>query len=141
MSEPETMRIGEVAKRSCLRKSAIRYYEAIGLLPEPERVSGQRVYDPTVFRRLALIDVSQRAGLTLDEIRDLLDAGTAPISDRIQEIAARKLPEVEALIEHAEAMRAWLSTAKGCDCESIDDCGLFDLGAVSPAAVALPMAR
>ncbi|UJA21528.1 MerR family transcriptional regulator [Thermoleophilia bacterium SCSIO 60948] len=141
MSEIETMRIGEVAQRSGLRKSAIRYYESIGLLPNPNRVSGQRTYEPTVLRRLALIDVSQRAGLSLDEIRDLLDAGTAPISDRIQDIAARKMPEVEALIERAVAMREWLSAARGCECESIDECGLFDLQAVSPAAAGLPMAR
>ena len=70
------MRIGEVAEQAGLRKSAIRYYEEIGLLPEPERVSGQRVYGPSVLRRLALIDVSQRAGLSLDEIRELLDAGS-----------------------------------------------------------------
>ncbi len=141
MSEIETMRIGEVAKQSGLRKSAIRYYESIGLLPAPHRVSGQRTYEPTVLRRLALIDVSQRAGLSLDEIRDLLDAGTAPISDRIQDIAARKLPEVEALIGRAEAMREWLSAAKGCECESIDECGLFDLSQVSSTAVELPMSR
>jgi MerR family redox-sensitive transcriptional activator SoxR len=120
------MRIGEVAERAGLRPSAIRYYEEIGLIPEPDRVSGQRTYEPSVFRRLALIDVSQRAGLNLDEIRELLDAGTEPISPKIQELAARKLPEVEALIERAEAMRDWLRTAEGCGCQSIDDCGLFD---------------
>ncbi len=42
----DKLRIGEVAEQAGLRKSAIRYYEAIGLLPEPERISGQRVYEP-----------------------------------------------------------------------------------------------
>ena len=125
------MRIGEVASAARLRKSAIRYYEEIGLLPEPERVSGQRVYDRSVLRRLSLIDVSQRAGLTLDEIRELLDAGTEPISDQLQQIAARKLPEVEALITRAEAMRDWLKTAEGCGCQTIDECGLFDADRVN----------
>ena len=125
MSET-TMRIGEVAEQAGLRKSAIRYYEEIGLLPEPERVSGQRVYGPWVLRRLALIDVSQRAGLSLDEIRELLDAGSEPIAPHMQELAAKKLPEVEALIQRAEAMRDWLKTAQGCGCESVDECGLFD---------------
>jgi len=115
-----------VAERAGLRKSAIRYYEEIGLLPEPGRVSGQRVYEPSVLRRLALIDVSQRAGLRLDEIRELLDAGSAPVSDRLQALARRKLPEVEALIRRAEAMRDWLRIAEGCGCESIEECGLFD---------------
>ena len=123
----DKLRIGEVAEQAGLRKSAIRYYEAIGLLPEPERISGQRIYDPSILRRLAVIDVSQRAGLTLDEIRELVDAGSAPVSEQLQELAAKKLPEVEALIARAEAMRDWLETAKGCGCETIDECGLFDL--------------
>lgn len=128
--EDDQLRIGQVAERAGLRKSAIRYYESIGLIPEPDRVSGQRVYDSTVLRRLAMIDVSQRAGLSLDEIRELLDAGSDPISAHMQDLAARKLPEVEALIERAEAMREWLTAAKGCTCDSIDDCGLFDLDLV-----------
>ncbi len=131
----DKLRIGQVAEQAGLRKSAIRYYEEIGLLPEPERVSGQRVYDPSILRRLALIDVSQRAGLSLDEIRELVDAGSAPVSEQLQEIAAKKLPEVEALIARAEAMRDWLKTAQGCGCETIDECGLFDLddAATAPA--------
>jgi MerR family transcriptional regulator, redox-sensitive transcriptional activator SoxR len=125
MTEAE-LRIGEVAERAGVRASAIRYYERIGLLPEPERVSGQRRYPETVFRRLALIDVSQRAGLSLEEIADLLDAGTGPISDRLQRIARSKLPGVEALIARAEAMREWLRAAEACECDSIDECSLFD---------------
>lgn len=70
------MRIGEVAGRAGVRVSLIRYYEQIGLLPQPERVSGQRRYDETVLRRLSVIDVAQRAGLSLDEIRELVEHGT-----------------------------------------------------------------
>jgi MerR family transcriptional regulator, redox-sensitive transcriptional activator SoxR len=135
MSEEPKMRIGEVAREAGLRVSAIRYYEEIGLLPEAERASGQRVFDRSVLRRLSLIDVAQRAGLSLGEIGELIDAGTTPISDRVQEIARRKLPEVEALVGRAEAMRDWLRTAEDCSCESIDDCALFDAeGARLPPA-------
>jgi MerR family redox-sensitive transcriptional activator SoxR len=130
------MRIGKVASEAGVSVSALRYYEEIGLLPRAERESGQRVYDPSVLRRLALIDVSQRAGLCLGEIRELLDAGTAPVSDHLQELASRKLPEVEKLIKRAEAMRDWLRTAEGCGCESVDECGLFD-----PDQVGLPPAE
>ncbi|HEX6116708.1 MAG TPA: MerR family transcriptional regulator [Solirubrobacterales bacterium] len=119
--------MGEVAQAAGLRKSAIRYYEEIGLLPEPERVSGRRTYERSILRRLSMIDVAQRAGLSLDEIRELLDAaGTEPISERLHELAQRKLPDVEALIARATAMRDWLMTAQGCDCQAIDECGLFD---------------
>jgi MerR family transcriptional regulator, redox-sensitive transcriptional activator SoxR len=132
------LRIGEVAERAGVRASAIRYYERIGLLPEPQRVSGQRRYPETVFRRLALIDVSQRAGLSLEEIAELLDAGTGPISSRLQQIARSKLPGVEALIARAEAMRQWLRAAEQCECESVDECSLFDADSV-PASAPNPL--
>ena len=128
----DKLRIGEVAEQAGLRKSAIRYYEDIGLLPEPERISGQRVYGPSILRRLAVIDVSQRAGLSLDEIRELVNAGSAPVSDQLQELASKKLPEIEALIVRAEAMRDWLKTAQGCSCQTIDECGLFDVERQGP---------
>lgn len=127
------MRIGEVAAQAGVKTSLLRYYEAIGLLPQPERVSGQRRYDATVLRRLSVIDVAQRAGLSLDEIRELLNAGTEPLSDHLREIAERKLPEIDALIDRAQRVRAWLATARGCGCQAIDECQLFDAeGLVAP---------
>ena len=120
------MRIGDVARHARVKTSLIRYYEDIGLLPEPERLSGQRRYDRTVLRRLAVIDVAQRAGMSLDEIRLLVEHGNEAMSAQLRELAARRLPEIDALIERAERVRAWLETATGCDCQSIDDCALFD---------------
>lgn len=120
------LRIGEVAVRAGVNASLIRYYERIGLLPVPERISGQRRYEPSVFRRLAVIDVAQRAGLSLGEIRELLDIGTDPLSARLQGLAQRKLPEIEALIDRAQRVRAWLTAATGCDCQAVDECALFD---------------
>jgi MerR family redox-sensitive transcriptional activator SoxR len=128
------MRIGEVARRAGVRVSLIRYYEDIGLLPEPARLSGQRRYDETVLRRLSVIDVAQRAGLSLTEIRELVEHGNDPMNDRLRELAARRLPEIDALIERAQRVRTWLQTATGCECQAIDDCALFD----DPA---LPSAR
>ncbi|HWL33760.1 MAG TPA: MerR family transcriptional regulator [Gaiellaceae bacterium] len=120
------MRIGEVAERAGVRVSLLRYYEDIGLLPEAPRISGQRRYDDTVLRRLAVIDVAQRAGLSLDEIRELLEHGNDPMSERLRELAERRLPEIDALIERARRVRAWLDAATTCDCDRIDDCTLFD---------------
>src|SRR5687767_619874 len=105
------MRIGEVAQRAGVRTSLIRYYEEVGLLPEPLRVSGQRRYDETVLRRLAVIDVAQRAGMSLDEIRLLIEHGNRPLSSQLQELAVRKLPEIDALIERAGRVRTWLEAA------------------------------
>ena len=120
------MRIGQVAERAGVRVSLIRYYEDIGLLPAPERVSGQRRYDDSVLRRLAVIDIAQRAGLSLDEIKELVDHGADPLSHRLREIAERRLPEIDALIERAHRVRAWLAQATGCGCQAIDECVLFD---------------
>jgi MerR family transcriptional regulator, redox-sensitive transcriptional activator SoxR len=122
----ETLRIGDVARTAGVRKSLIRYYERIGLIPEAPRVSGQRRYDRAVLRRLAVIDVAQRAGLSLDEIRDLLQIGSDPLSPRLRALAERRLPEIESLIDRAERVRAWLTAATRCDCETVDECALFD---------------
>jgi DNA-binding transcriptional MerR regulator len=120
--------IGEIARASGKAPSAIRYYEEIGLLPEPVRVSGRRRYGPDVIRTLAVIETAQRAGLSLAETRLLLraspDDGAA--TDRLREVAERKLPEVVALIERAELVRGWLEDAARCICPTLDDCPLFD---------------
>jgi MerR family redox-sensitive transcriptional activator SoxR len=129
--ETAILRIGEVAQQANVATSAIRYYERIGLLPKAERVSGQRRYDPSVIERLSLIEIGQRAGLSLDELRELLDAGSEPISANLNDLAERKLPAIEALIDRAVAMREWLLKARACDCETLHECGLFDRGAVA----------
>ena len=131
------MRIGEVAERAGVRVSLLRYYEDIGLLPEAARVSGQRRYDETVLRRLTVIDVAQRAGLSLDEIRELLEHGSDPMSERLREVAERRLPEIDALIERARRVRTWLKSATNCGCQSIDECRLFD-DVTLPAVKNLP---
>jgi MerR family transcriptional regulator, redox-sensitive transcriptional activator SoxR len=120
--------IGEVARRSGRAASSIRYYEAIGLLAPAVRVSGHRRYDPEVVRRLAVIDTAQRAGLTLDEVRLLLEAAPEdPAStERLRAVAERKLPELRTLIERAELVRDWLEDAARCTCPTLDDCPLFD---------------
>jgi MerR family redox-sensitive transcriptional activator SoxR len=122
-----TLSIGEVAKEANVSVSAIRFYERNGLLPEAERASGKRRFGPDTVRRLGIIDVAKRAGFSLDEARALLDSidRGAPAHEELQALAARKLPEVEALMERARAMRDWLVVASTCGCESLEDCGLF----------------
>ena len=127
MAQSELL-IGEVASRAGLRPSAIRYYESIGLLPEPERAAGRRRYPPEVLRTLAVIGAAQRAGLSLGEIRELLTAsnGRSPVSRRLRAIAQRKLPDVEALIERALLVKSWLEAAADCRCPTLEECPLFD---------------
>ena len=125
---PQELLIGDVARRAGVRPSAIRYYESIGLLPEPERVAGRRRYPAEILRTLSVIGAGQRAGLSLDEVRELLTAadGAAAVSERLRAIAQRKLPEVDALIERARLVRSWLEAAADCRCPTLEDCPLFD---------------
>jgi MerR family transcriptional regulator, redox-sensitive transcriptional activator SoxR len=120
--------IGEVARRTGRRASSIRYYESIGLLPEPPRVGGRRVYGEETVRALSVVATAQRAGLTLDEIRLLLGArgDDAASVDRLREVAERKLPEIEAQLERTALVKAWLEAAADCRCPTLDDCPLFD---------------
>ena len=126
--------IGQVAQRAGIRVSHIRYYEDVGVLPEAERVSGQRRYREDVLHRLSIIDVAQRAGLTLEEIRHLTgpDNRGDEAGVRIRALAERKLPDIDALIERAHAVRRWLELAQHCDCASVDVCALFVDPTVAP---------
>ncbi len=130
------MSIGEVAQRAGLRTSSIRYYESIGVLPEPERVAGQRRYGPEVLRSLATVGAAQRAGLSLTEIRELLDASrtSTPIGEHLRTLALRKLPEVDALIAHSHTIRRWLQAASTCECLTLNDCLLLRPDARPPAS-------
>jgi MerR family transcriptional regulator, redox-sensitive transcriptional activator SoxR len=125
-SEP-LLTIGQVAARAGLNTSHIRFYERVGVLPAPERVSGQRRYRQDVLHRLSIIDVAQRAGLTLDEIAPLTGPGnrSADAARHIRALADEKLPDIDALIARAKAVKHWLQVGQSCDCSSVDVCGLF----------------
>ncbi len=126
--------IGAVVKLAGKSASAIRYYEQIGLLPEPARAAGRRRYGRDTVRTLAVIETAQRAGLALDEIRVLLSAspGDPAAVERLREVASRKLPEIVALIERTELVRGWLECAVRCECPDLDQCPLFDEPALPP---------
>ena len=140
MSTPEpALTIGAVAALAGRRPSSIRYYEQIGLLPPASRVGGRRIYGPEIVRTLAVIETGQRAGLTLDEIRALLSASPDDQAaiERLREVAARKLPEITALIERTQIVRGWLESAAACECPSLHQCPLFD----DPAQLPEPSRR
>lgn len=122
----ELLAIGEVAARSGMTASRIRYYEARGLLAEPERLSGKRRYGPDVLRRLAIIGAAQQVGFTLDQVSDLLGPRGEPAHERLRELAVQKLPEMDALIDRATAVRRLLRICSTCNCESLDECRMFD---------------
>jgi MerR family redox-sensitive transcriptional activator SoxR len=116
--------IGEVARRTNVRASAIRYYERVGLLPEPVRVHGRRRYEQEVIDQLSLIKGSKRAGFTLREIRVLLHGFPAEVgaAERWRTLASEKLVEVHGLITQLGEIRARLKTALRCECSSLGEC-------------------
>ncbi len=124
MSEVPQLRIGEVAKRSGLAASAIRYYESEGLIRKPARRSGQRVYDESVLDQLALIDLAKGAGFTMAEIKKLLSdfARRTPPGERWRQLTAKKLAELDARIAEAERMKTVLRKVMRCHCPTLDDC-------------------
>jgi MerR family transcriptional regulator, redox-sensitive transcriptional activator SoxR len=116
----DALLIGELAERAGVATSAIRYYESIGLLPEPYRVSGQRRYGDETLKRLEFIAAAQQAGFTLREIAELSDGFD------VRALAQRKLPEVKAELRRARDRKRWLDAASNCDCKAPDECTLFD---------------
>jgi MerR family transcriptional regulator, redox-sensitive transcriptional activator SoxR len=124
----ETMPIGEVARQAGLKASAIRYYEAEGLLDSPGRNSGWRAFHPDVVDRLRVIRMARDLGFALNDIRTLLNGFSpdTPPSERWQQLARRKLPEVDALIQRATGMKRLLEKGLRCDCVSVQDCILHD---------------
>jgi MerR family transcriptional regulator, redox-sensitive transcriptional activator SoxR len=129
--------IGEVARRAGVATSLIRYYERIGLLPEPHRLHGQRRYDAEVLGKLGFIGIAQSAGFKLAEIKDLIDGVDSAdgMGAHMRSLSSRKLDEVEALLERTKAMKGWLEVAAECGCATPAECALFPAhGEQSPDA-------
>ena len=120
-----TLTIGEVAQRAGLRTSAIRYYEDIGVLPQPERVyGGHRRYSPRVFQQLAFVQLAQQAGFSMTEIQTLVSGfdENAPLGVRWRSLAEQKLAELEELIGRAQGMKRILEEGIRCQCLNLDEC-------------------
>jgi MerR family redox-sensitive transcriptional activator SoxR len=122
--------IGEVAARSGVPASTIRYYEQIGLLPPAGRVNGRRRYDEGIWSKLGVIRLAQRAGLTIAEIQALLHGfpADAPPAARWQAVGPQKLAELDELMKHIQAMRALLEETLECQCATLEECGSREWG-------------
>ena len=126
---PGELAIGEVARQTGLRTSALRYYESVGVLPPPRRVNGQRRFDADVVRLLRTVRFAQDAGFSVAEIRTLFHGFGTHVTPaaRWRKLADRKLAELDAQVERIERMRRALLLAKECGCVRMEDCG-FELG-------------
>ena len=131
--------ISQVARQIRLRPSAIRYYEQIGLLPPPQRLNGQRRYDPTILYRLAIVQCARQLGFTLSEIRQLFFGfrDTTRASQRWQTLSQRKLAELDQLMDGIKAVRRLLKQlVTKCRCDTLDQCGKGIFQSVNRDAVA-----
>jgi MerR family redox-sensitive transcriptional activator SoxR len=123
--------IGEIAHYAGIQPSAIRYYESVGLLPQPKRVNGRRYYDPDILQRLNLIQLARQANFRISELQVLFsESGETPVSTRWQALITEKVTEMEALIEQAQAVKKWLTEAPACECVQVDDCAKIMLDQV-----------
>ena len=119
--------IGEVAREAGVPASTLRYYEKAGLLRAPPRRSGQRCYPEAVFGRISLIRLALEAGFTIGETRVFLTGFSeqTPPAARWRALAARKLEEVDALLERVQRMKSLLQTSFQCRCPRLEDCEKF----------------
>ena len=101
--------IGEVARRTGLAASAIRYYEKAGLLPKPARTAKQRRYEPAILGRIHIVRLALEAGFTVAEARLFLSGFSAdtPPAARWRKLATRKIEEVDALMARGAGSAPW----------------------------------
>ena len=118
-------RIGEVAERSGIAASAIRYYEREGLIPRAARRNGWRVYDEAILDRLSLIDAAKCAGFTVAEIEKLLSglSGGKPPGEYWRGLMDAKMAELDERIVEAKRMKRVLRVFMQCRCPTVVDCG------------------
>ena len=115
---------GEIARRAGLLTSALRYYERVGLLSPPSRVSKRRIYDAKVLGRIRVILLALDAGFTVKETRTFLNGYplTTTPAERWRALAAKKLAELDAQMERLAQMKGILNDSFHCRCMRIEDC-------------------
>lgn len=121
--------IGELAARSGVATSALRFYERQGLITARRTEGNQRRYPSVTLRRVAVIQAGKAAGIALDEIRAALDTlpeWRSPTKRDWERFSRRWYEDIGERIETLEALRTRLTTCIGCGCLSIDACGLFN---------------
>jgi DNA-binding transcriptional MerR regulator len=115
--------IGELASRTGVATSALRYWEELGLMPAPSRVSGQRRYPPSAVELVGIILFLRDVGFSLRELKALIASLQAPNGWR--QPAQHKLTELDERIAQAQAARTAIAHALACPHEDILQCPNF----------------
>jgi len=131
--------IGELARRTGVATSALRYYEELGLMPAPVRISGQRRYPESAAALVGVILFLRDAGFSLRESKALL-ASRAHAVDGWRQLAHRKLAELDEQIAKSQAAREAITHALRCQHEDIATCPNF-AGVIAARLVGKPLAE
>jgi len=121
--------IGDVAERSGVAASALRFYESIGLISASRTTGNQRRYRRSTLRRIAVIQAGKAAGIPLAEIQSalaLLPLDRTPDREDWERLSRAWQEDVDRRIATLEGLRDRLSTCIGCGCLSIDRCELLN---------------
>jgi MerR family transcriptional regulator, redox-sensitive transcriptional activator SoxR len=127
----ELLTIGEVAQRSGVATSALRFYEERGLIRSERAGSGHRRYQRAVIRRVAFILFAQRIGLTLDEVGEelaKLPENRVPRRADWAKLSRSWTARIDERIAELERLRDGLTECIGCGCLSLDRCRLANPG-------------
>jgi len=118
------MRISELAGRSGVNSSAIRYYEKMELLPAAHRVGGQRRYSGDALDRVLLIRFATEMGFTLAETKVFMNGlkSDAPVGPRWKKLARRKIQEVLKNMQRERRLKSLLEHLLECGCVSLNIC-------------------
>ena len=147
-NQPAHLTIGQLAERSGVATSALRYYESQGLISSERTAGNQRRYARATLRRVAFIRSAQRVGLTLEEIQEALHTlpeGRTPTKADWARLSRGWRPRIDAQIERLERLRDKLDGCIGCGCLSLKRCALSnpedEVAPRGPGAVFLDPSR
>lgn len=126
---PEMLTIGQVAERSGVPHTALRFYEERGLIHSERTAGNQRRYPRSVLRRLAFIRTAQRVGLSLEDVHDALATlpdNRTPTKSDWSRLSTNWQAELDARIDALIRLRDRLTSCIGCGCLSLRSCTLHN---------------
>lgn len=129
MKPADLLTIGEVARRSGLAPSAVRYYESLGLLTSTRTSGNQRRYARSALRRIAVIQAAVHVGVPLSAVQaafERFEPEHAPTRREWSALARSWRPLLQERIRRLEAVRDGLSSCVGCGCLSMRQCALYN---------------
>lgn len=138
---PRWLTVGELAARTGVATSALRFYEDRGLIHAARTDSGHRRYPRAMTRRVAFVLFAQRIGLTLEEIRvelEKLPSGRAPRGEEWARLSSTWAERIAERMAELERLKRGLTDCIGCGCLSLDRCVILNPGDQAAAQGAGP---